>query len=579
MSELLGTAAAAQIRDRFTQSSSPEEAIRDIQRDYGLDILPGMDAIYMLLDLSGCKRAELHSACLDALNQAAVARIQSPEFGVQEFEQVFRRSLSYISIPELQSIPMTLLKKFASHIDQDVLDTLKQNLEVFEQCPVNVKQHIWKQDESFFQEQILQMLNMYHYDDDLQEIAMNLRPDSYQDVLSTRRSHPIVIKLMEIINGDPKLYFMVLETIRIVFQSSPFPSLCSIRVDLLMNYHEKDNTDIITMDECHRLIWSLDTCVRTQNMDDAIIEKIKECFDDVTNGTPLYTDFAIVLMDPVISNFLSACIMRWLRNNVHDDAPENLEQLINYSSKLLNLAEHAPFAARTEKKIPRVDKDLKEYWKSLCKLMLLENKSKATIKPVDSETQSIMLAKSDIARKVFAEYVIDRTIEGDIASLQRLLPFIVETLPNPASTTTTTNDNSNNAAYEYTYESFIYTFINILMKKWLVECVMDDKWKSTIFNNFLIHVARWNTRVHKQVVILLMKYFVGGVKHQRLLGEKIGLIAEWADRLCQQGCKDEKYIHELHEVYQRLLTLSESTFDGQFRIAPPSVLTFLENYS
>ena len=30
------------------------------------------------------------------------------------------------------------------------------------------------------------MLNMYHYDDDLQEIAMNLRPDSYQDVLSTR---------------------------------------------------------------------------------------------------------------------------------------------------------------------------------------------------------------------------------------------------------------------------------------------------------------------------------------------------------------------------------------------------------
>ena len=49
---------------------------------------------------------------------------------------------------------------------------------------------------------------------------------------------------MEIINGDPKLYSMVLDTIRIVFQSSPFPSLCSIRVDLLMNYHEKDNTAV-----------------------------------------------------------------------------------------------------------------------------------------------------------------------------------------------------------------------------------------------------------------------------------------------------------------------------------------------
>ncbi|KAI9263158.1 cofactor of BRCA1-domain-containing protein [Phascolomyces articulosus] len=531
MGELLGAGAADQIRDRFTQSSNPEEAIREIQRDYGLNILPGMDAIYKLLDLSDCKRAEVHSACLDALNQAAVARIESPEFGEEEFEQVFQRSLSYVAIPQLQPIPMALLRKFASMLEQDVLDMLKQDSDVFEQCPVNVKQRIWKQDESFFQEHILQMLNMYHYDDDLQEVAMDLRPDSYQDVLSTRRTHPIVVKLMEIIDGDQKLYSMVLETIRIVFQSSPFPSLCSIRVDLLMNYHEKAKSAVLKADKCHQLIWSLDTCVRTQNLDDVIIEKIKECFDNVKNGTPLYTDFAMVLMDPVISNFLSACIMRWLRISVDDNAPPDLEQLISYSAKLLNLAEHAPLAAHTQQKIPKIDKDIKEYWASLCRIMLLENNSKGTIKPADAEKQRIMLTKSEIARKVFVQYCLDRTFEGDVTSLQRLLPFILETLPD-------INDNTN-AAYEYTYESFIHTFISILIKKWLVECVMDEKWRATVFNGFLLQVVRWNTRPHKEVVQLLTKYFTGA-KHQRLLSENIGLIAEWTDRICQLGHKDEK---------------------------------------
>ncbi|KAI8147809.1 cofactor of BRCA1-domain-containing protein [Fennellomyces sp. T-0311] len=569
MGELLGSSAASQIRDRFTQSSNPEQIIQDIQRDYGLNLLPGMDAIYQLLDLSGSERAEVHEQCLVALNQAAVSRIHSPDFGEEEFAQVFEPSLAYIAIPQLQDIPMALLRKFVEHVDQSVLDTLKQDLEVFDRCPVNVKQRIWKQDESFFQEQILQMLNMYHHDEALQQNAMDLRPDSYQDILSQRRNHPIVTKLMQIIDGDPKLYTMVLDTVRIVFQSSPFPSLCSIRVDLLMNYHERDVAQVYETDECHRLVWSLDTCVRTQNMDEVIIEKIKECFDNVKNGSSLYTDYAMVLMDPVISNFLSACIMKWLRINVNENNTENLDQLINYSAKLLNLAEHAPAAAHNQQKIPRIDKGLSEYWSALCHVMLLENNTKGVVVPPDGEVIRTMLGKSEIARKVFVQYCVDRTFEGDIPSLQRLLPFILQTLPDSHDT---------NVAHVYTYESFVHTFIGILSKKWLVECVMDDKWKAVVFNNCLIHMVGWSSRAHKEVVLLLTKYFVGP-KHHRLLSEKIGLIAEWADRVCQQGLKDEKNIDELHEAYTTLLSSSESALDGQFRIAPPAVLHFLSSYA
>lgn len=51
-------------------------------------------------------------------------------------------------------------------------------------------------------------------------------------------------KMMQIINGDPKLYDMFIKTLKIVFESTPYPSLCSIRVDLLMNYHDNDFSEV-----------------------------------------------------------------------------------------------------------------------------------------------------------------------------------------------------------------------------------------------------------------------------------------------------------------------------------------------
>lgn len=57
---------------------------------------------------------------------------------------------------------------------------------LIQNCPLKIKQRIWKQDEAFFQSQVLELLNEYHHDVDLQRLAMNLRPDSYQEVLTER---------------------------------------------------------------------------------------------------------------------------------------------------------------------------------------------------------------------------------------------------------------------------------------------------------------------------------------------------------------------------------------------------------
>lgn len=81
---------------------------------------------------------------------------------------------------------MALLKKFEKYIGEDIIEKLKSNVAVFENCPMNIKQRVWKQDESFFQQTMITLLNDYHHDETLQSLALNLKPDSYQEMIEER---------------------------------------------------------------------------------------------------------------------------------------------------------------------------------------------------------------------------------------------------------------------------------------------------------------------------------------------------------------------------------------------------------
>ncbi|KAG2195363.1 hypothetical protein INT47_004471 [Mucor saturninus] len=567
--KLLIGPADEEIRTLLSRSGDPLEAIRSIQRDYGLD-LPGIDDMYPLLDLCGYSRLEIHTACLDALNKATVSLIQKRTFQLEQFEDLFTRTFPYIHIPLMQPIPMALLKKFERFVGENIIEKLKSNRAVFDNCPMNIKQRVWKQDEQFFHQTMITLLNDYHHDVSLQALALNLRPESYQEMIEERRTHPIVLKVMDTIGEDPQIYMMFTQMIRIVFESTPHPSLCSLRVDVLMNFHDLGCEPILQLDKCHQLIWSLDTCVRNQNMDDTIIEKIKECFDDVKNGTPLYGDFAMVLMDPMISNFLASCIIRWLRSSVENNMVDNLEELTNYNGKLLNLAEHAPNAIAHNAKIPKLDKDLKsKYWNAICSVMIDEEKDISyPMKENDVEVISVMLRRSDIARKVFVHYLVDRTQEGDVATLGRCLPLILNTWPGP-------DFEDNGIIYKQTYLSFIKTMIDIVSKRNLYECIADVRWRQIVVEGFFLNVVAWDSKIHEQMIRFLAEYFVDP-KVLIKLGQQVAILVEWADITVINGHKDSKYIDSLRDLYRFLLSRSATVLNGAFSITPSAVIRFIQ---
>ncbi|CAO3681186.1 unnamed protein product [Rhizopus stolonifer] len=417
---------------------------------------------------------------------------------------------------------------------------------------------------------MLSLLNSYHHDEALQTLAVNLKPNSYQEVLEQRREHPIVQKFLETIDGDPQIYMMFMQMVRLVFETSPYPSLCSLRIDILMNYHDSDTDKILDLDKCHQLIWSLDTCARNQNMDESIIEKIKECFDLVKNGTPLYADFAMVLMDPMISNFLASCIVKWLRSSVNDDAPPgvNLEELIDYTTKLLNLAEHAPTAVAQNVKIPKLDKEIKTVlWTVLCEIFLHEDSGiEVSIREPDCSTLCGMLGRSDIARKVFVHYLIDRVQERDLGTLNRCLPLIIQTWPQP-------DFDEGGIIYRQTYISFIRTIMDIIVKRNLYELIADLRWRQVIMDNFLLKVIAWDEKIHEQMIMLLSNYFVDS-KLLLKLGPQITIVSDWADITATHGKSNEKVKDHLSELYIQFITKAHRVFNGEFQISPQAVFRF-----
>jgi hypothetical protein len=246
------------------------------------------------------------------------------------------------------------------------------------------------------------------------------------------------------------------------------------------------------------------------------------------------SDFAMVLMDPMISNFLASCIIKWLRASVEDPQP-GLDSMIDYSGKLLNLAEHAPRAIADSAKIPKMDKELKTvFWYAIVHLITEEGQEGA-LKEADLNNILGMLQRSDIARKVFVHYLVDRVTEGDIHTLTRCLPLVLSTWPR----VTVFDQEQQVDIYRLNYLSFVCTMIDIITKKYLVECITDVRWRQAVLENFLLKAASWDMVIHTALIRMLTEYYLDP-KTLFKLGPHIPFISEVVNVLATNGYFNEK---------------------------------------
>lgn len=235
----------------------------------------------------------------------------------------------------------------------------------------------------------------------------------------------------------------------------------------------------------------------------------------------------MILMDPIISNFLAANIVKWLRSIV-EVQDSTLDENINYNGKLLNLAEHAPAAVCNNTKIPKLDKDLKENFWNAMKSLIIEEQTKTTNESV-LETIAALLRKSEIARQVFVQYILDRVSAGDLFTLSKCLPLLLQT-----QTPQMFEDESSQI-----YIGCIHTLMETVMKRYLMECITVPAWKNIIVEGFLLKVVGWSVKLHEQMIRFLAEYYADPNKLKKL-GAHSAIIAAWSEATFRNGLKDEK---------------------------------------
>lgn len=205
---------------------------------------------------------------------------------------------------------------------------------------------------------------------------------------------------------------------------------------------------------------------------------------------------------------------------------------------------------------PKLDRALRdEFWNTMAGFVVDEQTDAAgsadlTRDMEEPEIKNVeeLCSRSEVARKLFLQYTLDRALILDVPALTRCLPRILNTLPSPP--TPEQPSNGDFVLHNFTYHSFLHSFLAALARSHLPRLITTPRFKKVVVDEFLIPlVERWDEPAHEIVAKFLCEFFdvrviggqVGGVQVAGV-GEAVSIVEEWADRVFIAGKKDEERV-------------------------------------
>ncbi|KAJ1969988.1 hypothetical protein IWQ62_000265 [Dispira parvispora] len=454
---LIGQVGGGYIRKALS-ISDPKRVIAEIQEDHELHV-PSLPHIVPLLDQSGCSRHILHLECLNALKKSLLERI-NPTLTTQDYDALLDKSLGYLHVPQLREIPLALLALRPTKLSPGATARIINEPDLFALCPMEVKRHIWSEDQALFRDYVLALLKGYQHDTNLLTACGEICPVDSARVLMMRRQHPSVTALVEAIHTNRTLYDVVLRILRSNFLSSGDRVYCAIRFDLLMKMHDKDLPEIYNSDPCYRLAWSLDACMRI-SMDDRRVHQIQKFFDSVPREDAMYGDIAMILYGHSVYNMFAHQVLQMIRKDCEVQASVQSNSTLRWTATIMKLGTRAQIMIQMRDfKIQRIEKEVTakfipalaqvvkgdlEREQARVRRRLEEDKEDEDLgywsedeEPEDedlgrvehlTDTEIAIIADNSVACSVFNQYILDRCKRLDLYALLQALPVLLATQP------------------------------------------------------------------------------------------------------------------------------------------------------
>merc|ERR1719384_1590432 len=121
-----------------------------------------------LLDLHGIKRLDFHNSVLEDLRDKLIGQIKqiginlknNPKEKERKLKELLVKSFPVIKIKQLRPVVMCVLKNM-SFIEDKYLRVLVRDKELYNDCDIVIKRHLWRDNQSLFGDEVSPFLSRY----------------------------------------------------------------------------------------------------------------------------------------------------------------------------------------------------------------------------------------------------------------------------------------------------------------------------------------------------------------------------------------------------------------------------------
>eukprot|EP00095_Tigriopus_kingsejongensis_P003367 maker-scaffold153_size302544-snap-gene-0.8 protein:Tk03367 transcript:maker-scaffold153_size302544-snap-gene-0.8-mRNA-1 annotation:"hypothetical protein KGM_17840" len=501
------------LREALTSCTDPLKAIEDFQIENGI-LLPSLRPMLPMLDLHGIKRLDFHNSVLEDLRDKLIQQIQGQASGLaakereRKLKELLVKSFPVIKIKPLRPVVMSVLKQM-SFIEDRYLQVLVRDQELYEDCDIVIKRHLWRDNQSLFGDEVSPHLSNYIRDKE-NALYRHESPNHFFALSPKgRRQLEVIQKLADMIGHNVKLYDMTLQFLRTLFLRTRNVHYCTLRAELLMALHELEVQDIISVDPCHKFTWCLDACIRERNVDVKRSRELQGFLDAIRRGQEqVLGDLSMTLCDPFAINFLASSALKIMNHQVERDGMPRENAILHLLLRMLVLGLSAWEMIETQEFAePKLDTKLvTRFIPALMSLIVddqvraqnnklpVEDRAAAQIVIEHSgpppEAYQNFIGSSLVATTLAMHYTLQTAKAKDTIGLKRVLGYLA------------------NVVHMHPYEDpFMHTLVTYLIQmkdefdaKDFGTCIFDEFFFTSINNdNFVRHLLRLLWFVYSKV--------------------------------------------------------------------------------
>ena len=347
--EEIGIPGRDYLKEALTRCTDPLKAIEDFQLENGI-LLPSLRPMLPLLDLHGIKRLDFHNSVLDDLRDKLIEQIKTitvelknnPKEREKKLKELLVKSFPVIKIKQLRPVVMCILKNM-NQIDDKFLRVLVRDKELYQDCDIVIKRHLWRDNQSLFGDEVSPFLSRYIKEKEgvlynVDALAGTDDQGFFSSSPKFRRQSEVIQKLSDMIGNNVKLYDMTLQFLRTLFLRTKNVHYCTLRAELLMALHDLEVQDIISVDPCHKFTWCLDACIREKNVDVKRSRELQGFLDAIRRGQEqVLGDLSMTLCDPFAIHFLATSAMKIINHQVTNEGLPRDNAILHLLLRMLGL--------------------------------------------------------------------------------------------------------------------------------------------------------------------------------------------------------------------------------------------------